>query len=211
MNKPPLPSACPRRLSLSGGPALSTGLIAGQHAARAHSLSSTRTKSRTLLSITPHFCSIDLATGGLQHHCVHLPTHTDKHSFPISLQHKHTQPFPLSLALHNPAYTPPTPTSLVTSHLPDQGQLSRPVALDVEALTQHGHLCLSREINTRQGQRNRALRGSMLSQSVLSLLILSQITPHVCGLGTRKSCKLNMSRRQICEDSWGVLARQSRL
>lgn len=93
---------------------------------------------------------------------IHRPT--DKHSFPISLQHKHTQTFPLSLALCNPAYALPTPTSLVTSHLPDQGQLSRHVALDVEALTQQGHLCLSREINTRQGQRNRALRGSMLSQ-----------------------------------------------
>lgn len=36
-----------------------------------------------------------------------------------------------------------------------------------------------------------------------SLLILSQITSHVCRVGTRKSCKLNMSGRQICEDSWG--------
>lgn len=104
-----------------------------------------------------------------------------------TLSRTHTYTFPLSLALRNPTYALPTPTSLVTSHLPDQGQLSRPAALDVEALTQHGHLCLSREINTRQGQRNRARRGSMLSQplslSVLSLLFLSQITPHVCRLG----------------------------
>lgn len=113
------------------------------------------------------------------------------------------------LALCNPTYALPTPTPLVTSHLPDQGQLSSPAALDVEAVTQHGHLCLSREISTRQGQRGRARCGSMLFQppytSPLSLSVLSQTTPRVCRLGTRKSCKLNMSGRQICDNSWGML------
>lgn len=218
------PAACPLWLSLSRGPALATGLITGQHAARTHTLTLTQTTSWTPLSITPRCYSADLATGGLVCHRLHLQTdklqthwntHTSKHSFPISLQltHTHTHIFPLLLALCNPTYTLPTPTSLVT--WPDQGQLSRPAVLDVKALTQHGHLCLSREISTRLGQRNRAPCGTMLSQplsmSLLSLLILSQITPHVCRQGTRMSCKLNMSGRQICEDSWGMLAGESRM
>ncbi len=120
MNLPPLPSPCPHRLSLSGSPALSTGLIAGQRAARAHTVTHTRATSWTLLSITPQFYITDLATGGLVCHCVHLQidnaqthcnTHTDKQSFSISLQHKHTHthfPFPLpSVTQHIHSQLPP--------------------------------------------------------------------------------------------------------
>lgn len=133
--------------------------------------------------ITPWCDSTQLATGGLVCYCVHLQTdkaqtdwnvHLDKHSFHIFLQLKHT-PFPLSLAPCNPTYTQPTPTSPVTSHLPDQGQLSRPAALDVKALTQHGHLCLSREINTRQGQRNWS---SMWLHVIPAALSVSTLTSH---------------------------------
>lgn len=175
----------------------------------------------TVLSITPQYCRTALATGDPVCRHMHLQRDkpqahwnscTGKHSFPISLQlnHARTHVFPFLLALCNPTYSLPTPTSLVTSHLPDQGQLSRPAALDVEAVTQHGHLCLSREISTSQGQRGRAPCGSMLFQppstSPVSLPVLSQTTPHVCRMGTRKSCKLNMSDRQICDDSWEILA-----
>lgn len=175
----------------------------------------------TFLSITP-WCSTNLGTEGpVCYHALtdetqtHWNTCSGYHFFlylstPI---HTHIHAFPLLLALSNPTYTLLTPASLVTFHLPDQGQLSRPTALDVEALTQHGHLCLSREISTRQGQGSWAPCGSMLSQplsmSVLSLLILSQTTPHVCRPESRKSCNLNMSGRQICENSWGMLARES--
>lgn len=101
--------------------------------------------------------------------------------------HRHF-PFPLpSVTQRTLGQLPPLLSPPISQ---TQGQLSWPVALDVEALTQHGHLCLSREINTRQGQRRRARRGSVLSRPVLSLLILSQITPHVCRRGNREELQI---------------------
>lgn len=126
------PAACPLWLSLSRGPALATGLITGQHAARTHTLTLTQTTSWTPLSITPRCYSADLATGGLVCHRLHLQTdklqthrntHTSKHSFPISLQLTHTHTyFPFCL----PSVTQHTHSRLPPLLSPDQTKVSCP-------------------------------------------------------------------------------------
>lgn len=87
-------------------------VITGQHAAKAHSRTRTRTKSWTLFSLTPCIYSADLATGSLLCHCLHEPTHKHEQWY----SHTHTDILSLSLWSTNIHRHFPFPLASITQH-----------------------------------------------------------------------------------------------